>query len=79
MLKEHFIENKFNFLLTVLVSLIVISPFFQVEETMGFSPALGIIYFFAVIAILWAIVSDKKKFYILAGIKTFSFVLDTII
>jgi len=76
MLKEHFIKNKFNFLLTVLLTLLIISPFFQAEGTMSFKPILPLIYFLSVIAILWAIISNKKEFYILAAIKSFSFILD---
>lgn len=74
--KENFINNKFNFLLSVLIGLFVISPFFQAEGTMSFRPVLPFIYVLAIIAILWAIVANKKTFCILAGIELMSFILD---
>lgn len=71
-----FAENRFNHLLIILISLFVISPFFQVEGTMAFRPILPFIYLIAVLGIIRSIVKENKKFYILAALKILSFILD---
>ena len=71
-----FAENRFNYLLIILISLFVISPFFQAEETLSFKPVLPFIYVLAIIAILRTIVTNNKTFYILAAIELMSFILE---
>jgi len=73
---RKFAENRFNYLLIILISLFVISPFFQAEGTMSFKPVLPFIYVLAIIAILRTIVTNNKKFYILAAVELMSFILD---
>jgi len=73
---SHFNQNRFNYLLMVLVGLFIVSPLFQAEGTMNFRPILPTIYAIAMIAIIWTIVENKKIFYILAGIKLISYILD---
>jgi hypothetical protein len=73
---KEFTENRFNYLLTILISFFVISPFFQAEGTLSFKPALPFIYVLAIIAILRTIVTNNKTFTILAVIELMSFVLD---
>lgn len=74
--KSNFHLNRFNYLLTTLLALFIISPFFQAEGTMGFRPVLPFIYTIAMIAIFRTIVEENREFYILAGTKVFSFGLD---
>ncbi len=73
---EKFSENRFNHLLIILISLFVISPFFQAEGTMSMRPILPFIWLIAIIGIFRSIITDNKEFYILASTKIFSFGLD---
>ena len=73
---EGVVENRFNHLLIILVSLFIISPFFQAEGTVSMKPIMPFIFLLAIIGIIKSIVTDNKEFYILASIKIFSFVLD---
>jgi len=73
---EKFVENRFNLLLITLISLMIISPFFQAEGTMSFKPALPFVFLLVMLAIFRTIIEDNKEFYILSGIKIASFILD---
>ena len=75
-MKNNFHENRFNYLLTTLLGLFIVSPFFQAEGTMAFRPIMPLIYTAAMIVIFRTIVENNKEFYILAGTKIFSFGLD---
>jgi len=74
--RSQFHKNRFNYLLTVLLGLFIISPFFQAEGTMSFNPVLAFVYLFAMIAIFRSIIEEDREFYILASMKIASFVLD---
>ncbi len=76
---EHFVHNRFNHLLIVLIGLIFASPFLHVKERADFLPLASLVYTVAVLAILRTITRSDRQFYLGVAIKLTVFTLDLII
>ena len=69
-------ENRFNYLLTILVLLFVASPFMNVDGGMRMHPIMPTLYMLAVLGLLRTMIDRNKEFIILASIKLIGFTME---
>jgi len=78
-LRDHFLKNRFNHLLIIVLGLFITSPFLQTKDATTFSPIAPLIYTIAVVAILRTLYASNREFYFFSGLKIGAFLLDILV
>jgi hypothetical protein len=68
MARKSFVDNRFNYFLSIFISLILVSPFFPPIGTKGVFPFVLLFYTAAVIVMLKTMIADRMKFTLAAAV-----------
>jgi hypothetical protein len=76
--KKHFMENRFNYFLSVIVGMIFVSPFLPPIGTKGVFPIIPFCYTVVAVFILRTLIDDAKKFTLIAVVYLLIFLTNTV-